>query len=124
MERPARRRICVNAASESKADAAWEFITFMTSPENQKFRAIEGGFLPPLDGLYDDPEILEKVPVVRLGEEAIKSARLRPVSPYYSYVSLVMAEQFNASLGNNKSPEAATRRLQGRMSEILEAAQG
>jgi multiple sugar transport system substrate-binding protein len=56
----------VNAAvPQETQDAAWEFIQFMTDPEQQKFRALEGGFLPTLTDLYDDPEILDEVPVVR-----------------------------------------------------------
>ena len=37
----------LNAASGKKG-AAYEFIRFMTAPEQQKFRAIEGSFLPTL----------------------------------------------------------------------------
>ena len=35
----------MNAGSEN-ADAAWEFMRFMTAPEQQKTRAIEGSVLP------------------------------------------------------------------------------
>ncbi len=81
----------------------------MTAPENQKFRALEGGFLPTLKSLYEDQEILNRMPVVRLGKEAIQNARPRPVTRFYSDMSLKMAEQFNASLDGEKPPRAGYR---------------
>jgi multiple sugar transport system substrate-binding protein len=99
------------ASSEEEKDAAYEFVEFATAPEQQRFRALNGSFLPTLEALYDNRKILEKVPVIALGKEAIKNARPRPLSPYYSDMSLKMAEQFNASLKGAKSPEEAIRTL-------------
>ncbi|HEV2094680.1 MAG TPA: ABC transporter substrate-binding protein, partial [Rubrobacter sp.] len=89
-------------------------------PEQQKYRALNGSFLPTLKDLYDDEEILEKVPVVALGEAAIKNARPRPLSPYYSDMSLKMAEQFNACVKGEKSPEEAARTLKRELQEIVD----
>jgi hypothetical protein len=47
--------------------------------------------LPTLKGFYEEEEVLEKLPVARLGREALENARLRPVSLYYSDMSLAMA---------------------------------
>ena len=41
----------------------------MTAPEQQKFRAIEGSFLPTLRSLYKDREILSEAPVIRLSQD-------------------------------------------------------
>jgi multiple sugar transport system substrate-binding protein len=38
------------------------------------------------------------VPVTALRKKSLQNTRPRPVSPYYSDTSLVMAEKFNASL--------------------------
>ena len=114
----------INAASEDRADAAWTFIQFMTAPENQKFRALEGGFLPTLKSLYEDQEILNRMPVVRLGKEAIQNARPRSVTRFYSDMSLKMAEQFNASLDGEKPPEQAIDKLQKELGDIVEQTQG
>jgi len=72
--------------------------------------------------LYEDREILDEVPVVRLGKAAILSARPRPVSPYYPDMSLRMAEQFNAALKGNVSPRRAVEILQRELENILERA--
>jgi multiple sugar transport system substrate-binding protein len=86
------------STSSKYPDAAWRFIEFVTASGQQRLRTLEGSYLPTRSALYDDPEIQEKVPVVALAKEALQHTRPRPVSPYYSDMSLEMAEQFNASL--------------------------
>ena len=107
-----------------KQDAAYEFVKFMTASEQQKFRALEGGYLPTLQSLYEDQEILDEVPVVKLGREALQNTRPRPVSPVYSDMSLKMGEQFNASLKGDVSPEEAIKNLQKDLQDIVDQAQG
>ena len=109
-------------SSEEEQEAAYEFVKFATAPEQQKFRALNGSFLPTLEDLYDDEEIVEKVPVIALGEEAIKNARPRPLSPYYSDMSLVMAELFNACLKGAKSPQETAGTLEEDLQEIVDQA--
>jgi multiple sugar transport system substrate-binding protein len=112
----------INAFSENQ-DAAWEFIKFLSAPEQQKLRAIDGSYLPTLKGLYDDQEIRETVPVVGLAEEALQHTKPRPVSPYYSDMSLVMAEEFNASLNGEISPEEAAQTLQQEIERFIREGQ-
>jgi len=113
----------LNAASSGEEKgAAYEFARFATSPEQQRYRALNGSFLPTLEDLYDDEELAEEIPVIGLGEGAIKNARPRPLSPYYSDMSLVMAEQFNACVKGAKSPEEAANTLDDRLQEIADSA--
>ncbi len=110
----------INTASD-KQDQAWEFIRFMTAPEQQKFRAVEGSFLPTRQSLYDDTEITENVPVARLGKEAIiENSTPRPVSPFYSDVSLELAAGFNSALAGDTSPEETVNTLQEEIQSITE----
>lgn len=110
----------INATSQ-KQDQAWDFIEWITAPEQQKTIALEGSRLPVRRSLYEDREILENVPVARLGKETIiQNTRPRPVSPVYSDVSLELAEKFNAALGGEMSPEAAVEALQQELSVIAE----
>ncbi|MDP8950156.1 MAG: ABC transporter substrate-binding protein [Actinomycetota bacterium] len=113
----------INAASEGKADAAWEFMTFMSSPEIARTRAIEGGFLPPLQELYEDQEILEKVPVASFAKDALDRARTRPVSPFYQDLSIVMAAKFSQSLQGNSAPQQAAQSLAQEMRNIIDLGQ-
>src|SRR5918998_327527 len=113
----------INATSD-KQEEAWEFIKFMSSEEQQKRNALEGARNPTRRSLYEDQEILNKIPVARLGKEAIiENAEPRPVSPVYSDMSLEMAEQFNAALGGDVSPEQAAQTLQNNLQQIAEEAQ-
>jgi multiple sugar transport system substrate-binding protein len=73
--------------------------------------------------LYDDPEIRDSVPVVALAKEALRNSRPRPVSPYYSDMSLEIAEQFHASLNGEVSPEQAARTLQTQLEQLIKEGQ-
>jgi multiple sugar transport system substrate-binding protein len=111
------------SSSSKNPDAAWTFIQFLTAPEQQKLRAVEGAFLPTRTALYDDPEIQKKVPVVPLASEALQHTRPRPVSPYYSDMSLEMQEQFNASLAGDISPEEAAKTLKQQLENFIKQGQ-
>jgi ABC-type glycerol-3-phosphate transport system substrate-binding protein len=109
----------VNANSEDKLDEIWTCIGFMSSTESQKTLALQSTRLPTLRSLYDDEEVLEKVPVADLGRASLENTRPRPVSPYYSDMSLEMAEQFNASLNGDVPVEQALSELQTELQNIV-----
>jgi len=111
----------VNAASEMQ-DEAWEFIQFMTSEPSMKYRAVKATLLPTLKSLYNDPEVVEAIPVIKLGKEAIEHTRPRPVSPYYGDMSLEMAEQFSDVVKGDTSPEEAAKTLKQSLEDIIEQA--
>ena len=116
--------LMINAASDPEVqDAAYEFIRFATAAEQQRTLAVEGSYLPVLQELYEDQEVLDAVPVIALGREAIQNTVPRPVSPYYSDMSLAMAEQFNASLNGEVAPEEAVATLQEELTDIIEQGQ-
>jgi multiple sugar transport system substrate-binding protein len=110
----------INAQSDMQ-DEAWEFIDWMTAPEQQKWRSLQGSFLPTWSSLYSDKEIRKTLPVVVQGEVSLKTARPRPVSPYYSDMSLEMQEQFNGVVKGDISPENAVSSLQQSLEQIIEA---
>jgi multiple sugar transport system substrate-binding protein len=110
----------INATSDLQEEA-WEFIKWMTAPEQLIANAKVGSHLPVRQSLYDDPEVIDNVPVARLGKEAIiDNSRPRPVSPYYSDVSLELAEQLNTSLSGDISPEDAVATLQEDLQQIVD----
>jgi multiple sugar transport system substrate-binding protein len=113
----------VNATSEGKLEEIWTFIEYMSAPEQQRTFALESARLPTLRSLYEDEEVLNKLPVAELGREALENARPRPVSPYYSDMSLAMAEQFNAALKGEVPVEQALENLQGELQNIVDQGQ-
>ncbi len=109
----------ISAASGNR-DAAWTFIQYLSAPEQQRTRALRGSYLPTLETLYEDDEVLETMPILALGREAIQSARPRPASPSYPEMSLEMGAQFNALLRGVSSPEQVTSTLQAKLANIVE----
>jgi trehalose/maltose transport system substrate-binding protein len=109
----------INAQSDMQ-DEAWEFIKFMTAPEQMKFRAVRATVLPTRTSLLSDPEIA-KIPVVSQGKPAIQNTHARPVSEYYADMSLEMQEQFNSVLKGDESPEQAVSTLQKSLEGIIQA---
>jgi multiple sugar transport system substrate-binding protein len=93
----------------------------MTAPEQLIFNAKAGSKLPPREPLYEEPEVLDNVPVARLGKEAIiQNSEARPVTPYYSDISLELAAGFNATLAGDTPPEQAVKSLQEEIQSIVE----
>ena len=101
-------------------DAAWTFVKYATAPEQQRFRALEGAFLPTLTSLYEDQEIVGRVPVIERGGNVIeRNARSRPITPFYSDISARLARTFNASLRGEVSPDEAVGNLQAELENIV-----
>lgn len=110
----------MNRRSQNK-DAAWEFIQFMTAPEQQRLRAVQGSFLPTLESLYEDQEILNQVPVIQqVGDIVRNDARSRPVTPYYSVISRRLATGFHEVLTGEVEPQQETERLQQELRNIVQ----
>ena len=109
----------VNATTRS-ADASWALIRYFTAAEQQKFRSLEGARIPVLKSSYEDQELLRKVPIMALGKQALQTVRPRPVSPYYSDMSLAMAEQFNTILAGETSPPQGAKTLQSDLEKVIE----
>jgi trehalose/maltose transport system substrate-binding protein len=62
-------------------DAAIDLVLYLTSPEIQKRRAIEGATLPTIMALYDDPEIAAAQPIVARWKDVFMQAVPRPSAP-------------------------------------------
>ena len=109
----------VNAASEDKLDQIWTFIEYMTAPESSASSRCRARCSRP-EGSYEDQEVLDRLPVARLGRESPENARPRPVSPYYSDMSLAMAEQFNAALKGEVPVRRSLETLKGELQSIVD----
>lgn len=109
----------VNVDSDDQ-DKDWELIQFMTAPAQQKQLALEASLLPTRPELYSDPEIIDKLPAVRLGKEAIRNTTTPPVSPYYSDMSLAMAKQFHSNVLGDTSPEDVVSTLKEQLQSIID----
>jgi multiple sugar transport system substrate-binding protein len=108
----------INAASAHQNEA-WQFIEFMTDEARQKRMARAGSYLPTREDLYQDPQLLNQVPILDLSKEALKHARLRPLHPRYLDMSEEMAQWFQLSLRGVVTPAQATETLRRELSDIV-----
>lgn len=99
-------------------DAAWSFIRYAVDAERQRAMAMQGGFLPTLTALYDEPELREALPVIELGAEALRSSRARPASTIYSRLSPRLAIMFNRVLRGEIEPAEAVRATEAELRRI------
>ena len=112
--------LMINAeANRQKRDAAWTFIQFAVDAAQQRRRALDGGFLPSLRSLYDDQQILQSVPVIALGKEAITNVRARPISPFYTQIAPRIARAFTRTLRGDVTGAQAVGALQQELQTIL-----
>jgi multiple sugar transport system substrate-binding protein len=81
---------------------------------------IEVSHRPTRRELYQDEELLREVQIAELGQEAIRNMRPRPVSPFYSDMSLRMIIRFVRLLRDDVQPSEVTSPLQEELGEILE----
>lgn len=93
-------------ANSDNQDAAWEFITFLTSRQVQD-QYVESG-LPNWTASYSDEELVATNPeIFEVAEVAYEDSILRPAVPNYSSVSqIIQVELQNALLGNKTAQQA------------------
>ncbi|WP_279479397.1 ABC transporter substrate-binding protein [Aureimonas sp. SK2] len=72
--------LAVSQYSEHQ-DVAIELVKFLTSAESQKSRALGTARLPTISSLYEDPEIVEKQPLVAKWKSVFENATPRPSAP-------------------------------------------
>ena len=109
----------INEASTRK-EQAWEFIKFMSEPEQQSFFAVNASLLPTKKALYEDPKVLKDAPAVKLAKEVTQNARPRPTHPFYADMSLDMAQAFNENLKGISSPEQTVTNLQSELQRLAD----
>ena len=113
--------LMINASSsKSERDATWKLIRYLTSAPQQKRQAREAGLLPILRALYNDADLVKRVPVMALGNEVLTSQlRARPMSPFYSEVSARVARAFNQTLKGELTGAEAAQRLDKELRAIV-----
>lgn len=98
--------------SSQNPDRAWEYIQFLSSKDVQK--RYSQNALPIWKSLFDDPELLEMQPAVAREQDFVNVSkqqyaflRNRPIVPYYSETSEIIAREVQAALTGAKTPEQA-----------------
>jgi arabinogalactan oligomer / maltooligosaccharide transport system substrate-binding protein len=76
--------IFVSAGTHDQAEA-WAFAAFLTSPEAAKIMAVEGGELPTLKAVYDEPEVAAN-PIAQAYKDQALTAIAMPNRPEMTMV--------------------------------------
>ncbi|WP_026871790.1 ABC transporter substrate-binding protein [Inquilinus limosus] len=107
-------QIAVSKYSKNPKEAA-EFAIYLTSKEEQKRRALEGGYQPTIPALYEDPELLQKRPFFKTTKQILQGATARPsavTGERYSEVSSLFWNAVHATLSKNGDAAANLAQLQ------------
>ena len=101
----------VSVYSKNKATAL-DFLKFVTDEEQQKFFANQGSKAPVLSSLYEDQELVAKLPYLTVLQTSIKNAVPRPVTPFYPAVTQAIQENAYAALKGEKPAKQALSDMQ------------
>ncbi len=101
----------VSVYSKNKATAL-DFLKFLTTEETQKFFATQGSLAPVLGKLYDDQELVAKLPYLPVLKTSIENAVPRPVTPFYPAVTKAIQENAYSAIKGEKTVDAALSDMQ------------
>jgi multiple sugar transport system substrate-binding protein len=103
--------MAVSVYSKNKATAL-DFLKFMTSAETEKFYATQGSLAPVLGALYEDKELVAKLPYLPVLKTSIENAVPRPVTPFYPAVTKAIQENAYSAIKGEKTVETALSDMQ------------
>ncbi|MGK3956438.1 ABC transporter substrate-binding protein [Arthrobacter sp. R4] len=101
----------VSVYSKNKATAR-DFVKFLIEEEQQKFFATQGSLAPVLGALYEDQELVAKLPYLPVLKTSIENAVPRPVTPFYPAVTQAIQENAYSALKGEKSAKQALADMQ------------
>jgi len=76
-------------------DQAFDAIQCLRNRDNQLRNAVEGGVPPTLEALYTDPAFQEEYPAWEAIKQSLDNASVRPESPAYQSISIVLSAALN-----------------------------
>lgn len=104
----------INVNSKHKATAL-DFVKYLQSAEAQQMIALSS--LPPvMTSMYDDPQVIAKMPYMPELKLTLEHAVPRPVTPFYPAVSKAIRDNAFAALQGQKSVDQAISDMQAGIS--------
>lgn len=111
--------------NSASPDAAWAFISWITSKEQEKARVIEGG-APVRNSVLEDPEVAQKgfgEDYYRTVQEILDDAAPLADGPNAEEMIQVVGEELNAAVAGQKSVDEAISEAATRAEETLSKGQ-
>ena len=112
--------LAVSKFSKHPKEAA-ELALYLTGPEEQKRRAIEGGFQPTIMSLYQDKDVLAANPMYSSLADVFKSAAPRPstaTKSKYNRVSTEFWSAVHAVLSKKAKAKDSLAELKGKLEQV------
>jgi multiple sugar transport system substrate-binding protein len=101
----------ISVYSKNKATAL-DFVNFLIEEEQQKFFATQGSLAPVLGDLYEDQELVAKLPYLPVLKTSIENAKPRPVTPFYPAVTKAIQENAYSAIKGEKPVDTALSDMQ------------
>ena len=108
----------ISRYSDAKEES-FRFLCFLGSYAAQKKLALHLGWNPGRRDVYEDAEVLARMPHLRSLRGIFENARPRPIVPYYSQLSEILQRHLNAAMADRSSPGEALRDAQREMQAIV-----
>ena len=115
--------IGISQYSDRKAEA-WKWIQFVTSYETQKSLALEIGWNPGRKDVYEDGDVIASLPHFRVLKDVFEQALPRPNVPYYTQISEVLQQSFNAVIAGELTPQEGLFQAEDAVQKIQQRYQG
>ncbi len=111
--------IGISRSSDNK-EAAWQLVKYIVSRDVQLGFALNLGWNPARQDIYNAPEIVEHVPHLVQLRDIFDSAVARPNVPYYSLLSRELQQRVNAALAGTATPAEALKTAQREGIDIVD----
>lgn len=98
---------------------AWELVAFLTRAEAQRRLAAGGGLKPTRVSVYHDAQALQEDPSLVLFFPFLRTARPRPVTPFYLMLSQVLQGEISAAVTGIKPVDTALHDAEQQVQKIL-----
>lgn len=103
-----------------RKEEAWQFLKFILSPEIQKELALEIGWNPARKTVYEDLEVLRRLPHLKRLKAVFENAVARPGYPFYTQWSAVVQRHLNAALASEENSRTALLKAELEVSAFVE----
>lgn len=101
-------------------DAAFEFLTFITSNEAQKQGVLDFGMDPAIESLYNDPEVVAKRSYMPDYATVLKAGKpVFPSVPQWLEMFIGLAEGLSAALARQKEPQTALDEVAAKWRDLI-----
>ena len=105
------------SAFSTHPDLARQAILCLRDRDNQILAATKGGLPPTLMSLYSDPSFIKAYPFAADIKQALLTASVRPKTPYYQNVSIVVSHAVSPAIGID--PPATLQQIKGGIENAL-----